>query len=85
MLNPQDMQRLIDMITDEVLAAQGVRGAAPRQCSCHASTLECCPDRLRGVLDAGASRIGVHASGGAPGGVAGLIDHTLLKPDATRS
>ena len=24
MLNPQDMQRLIDLITDEVLAAQGV-------------------------------------------------------------
>ena len=66
MLNPQDMQRLIDMITDEVLAAQGARASAPRQCSCHAATLECCPDRLRGVLDAGASRIGVHAAGGAP-------------------
>jgi deoxyribose-phosphate aldolase len=26
----------------------------------------------------------VHASGGATGGVAELIDHTLLKPDATR-
>ena len=37
------------------------------------------------MLDAGASRLGVHAAGGAPGGVAGLIDHTLLKPDATRA
>ena len=27
----------------------------------------------------------VYAGGGAPGGVAGLIDHTLLKPDATRT
>jgi deoxyribose-phosphate aldolase len=35
-------------------------------------------------LDAGASRIGLHASGGATGTVAGMIDHTLLKPDATR-
>jgi deoxyribose-phosphate aldolase len=36
------------------------------------------------VLDAGATRLGVHAAGGAPQTVAGLIDHTLLKPDATR-
>ena len=42
------------------------------------------PDRLRGVLDAGASRIGLHATGGAAGTVASMIDHTLLKPDATR-
>ena len=46
---------------------------------------DCCPDRLRGVLDAGATRVGVHASGGAPAGVASMIDHTLLKPDATRA
>jgi deoxyribose-phosphate aldolase len=45
---------------------------------------DCCPDRLRGVLDAGASRIGLHATGGAAGPVAGMIDHTLLKPDATK-
>jgi deoxyribose-phosphate aldolase len=45
---------------------------------------ECCPDRLRGVIDAGASRLGMYASGGPPGEVAALIDHTLLKPDATK-
>jgi len=84
MLNSPDLQRLIDLITEEVVAAQGARTSPTRQCSCHASLLDCCPDRLRGVIDAGASRIGVHAAGGAPGGVAGLIDHTLLKPDATR-
>jgi len=83
MLNPQDLQRLIDIIAEEVLAAQPDR-ALTRQCGCHSVLFECCPDRLRGVLDAGATRIGVHAAGGAPGGVAGLIDHTLLKPDATR-
>jgi len=84
MLNSQDLQRLIEMITEEVIAAQGGQPSIPRQCSCHSALVECCPDRLRGVIDAGASRIGVHAAGGAPGGVAGLIDHTLLKPDATR-
>jgi deoxyribose-phosphate aldolase len=29
--------------------------------------------------------VGIHATGGAPAGVASLIDHTLLKPDAKRS
>ena len=46
---------------------------------------ECCPDRVRGVLDAGATRLGLHASGGPAGQVAALIDHTLLKADATRA
>jgi deoxyribose-phosphate aldolase len=36
------------------------------------------------VLDAGATRVGLHATGGAPAGIAAMIDHTLLKPDATR-
>ena len=82
MLNPSDLQRLIEIITEEVVALQ--RGGSPIRCSCHAVLNDCCPDRLRGVLDAGAARLGVHASGGAPGGVAGMIDHTLLKPDATQ-
>jgi deoxyribose-phosphate aldolase len=84
MLNPQDLQRLIEIITDEVLASQGARPPAAR-CGCHAVLTDCCPERLRGVIDAGATRLGVHATGGAPGGVAGMIDHTLLKPDATRA
>jgi len=84
MLNPQDLQRLIEIITEEVMTAQRRAAAAPSQCSCHAVLYDCCPDRLRGVLDAGASRIGLHATGGAAGTVASMIDHTLLKPDATR-
>jgi deoxyribose-phosphate aldolase len=81
MLSPTDLQRLIEIITEEVVASQ--RGGSPIRCSCHAVLSDCCPDRLRGVLEAGAARLGVHASGGAPGGVAAMIDHTLLKPDAT--
>jgi deoxyribose-phosphate aldolase len=84
-LNPQDLQRLIEIITEEVLAAQQTRGAGPIRCSCHSVVFDCCPDQLRGVLDAGATRIGLHATGGAPNGVAGMIDHTLLKPDASRA
>jgi deoxyribose-phosphate aldolase len=85
MLNPSDLQRLVEIITEEVMNAQRRASSAPAQCSCHAVLYDCCPDRIRGVLDAGASRIGLHATGGAAGGVAGMIDHTLLKPEATRS
>jgi deoxyribose-phosphate aldolase len=79
-----DLDRLIAIIVDEVAAAQDTR-RPPSHCDCHAVLYECCPDRLRDVLDAGASRLGMHATGGRPGDVAGLIDHTLLKPDATRT
>jgi deoxyribose-phosphate aldolase len=82
-MQPLDLQRLIQIIVEE-LAASG-SSPAPARCSCHSLLYECCPDRLRGVLDAGATRLGLHATGGAPGGVASMIDHTLLKPDATRA
>jgi len=80
-MTPAELQRLIGIIVEEVAAA----GATPRvgRCSCHAMHVDCCPDRVRGVLDAGAARLGLHAAGGATGTLAGLIDHTLLKPDAT--
>src|SRR6187397_192894 len=78
----EELQRLIDVIVGELTAAT----ARPQgRCACHLVLDDCCPDRLRGVLDAGASRVGLHASGGAPAGVASMIDHTLLRPDATRA
>lgn len=76
-----ELQRLISLIVQELSAAQSVR---PSQCSCHSMNADCCPSRLQGVIDAGASRVGVLAAGGAPAGVASMIDHTLLKADATR-
>jgi deoxyribose-phosphate aldolase len=76
-----DLARLIAIVAEEVMAAS--RRPVSR-CACHAVLEDCCPTRLRSVIDAGADRLGVHAAGGAPAGVAGLIDHTLLKPDATR-
>src|SRR5205807_8561475 len=73
---------LIDVSVSELAAAP-----APPQprCACHSVVDDCCPDRLRGVLDAGATRVGLHATGGAPSGLASMIDHTLLKPDATKA
>lgn len=80
-----DLQRLVDIITEEILSATRRVPSGSATCGCHAVLYECCPDRLRGVLDAGATRLGVHATGGPPGAVASMIDHTLLKPDATRA
>src|SRR6185503_4792064 len=80
-MNREEVQHLIDLIVGEMSTAIG---KPQGRCSCHAVLDDCCPDRLRGVLDAGATRVGVHALGGAPAGVAAIIDHTLLKPDATR-
>jgi deoxyribose-phosphate aldolase len=79
-----DLGRLVDLITAEVIANMGQGGGAtPSQCSCHGLLYECCPHRVQGVIDAGATRLGLHAAGGRPGDVATLIDHTLLKPEAT--
>jgi deoxyribose-phosphate aldolase len=77
-----DVQRLIQIIVEEFAALQGQ--GHPERCACHSVLYECCPERLRGVLDAGATRLGLHATGGVSGSVAAMIDHTLLKPDATR-
>ena len=81
-MQPPDIHRLIQIIVEEVAAA--AHAPAPARCACHSVLYECCPDRLRGVLDAGATRIGLYAGGGATSGVSTMIDHTLLKPDATR-
>jgi len=81
-MQPADVQRLVRIVVEEMAAAG--RAVAPTRCGCHAVLYECCPDRLRGILDAGATRLGLHASGGSAGDVAAMIDHTLLKPDATR-
>jgi deoxyribose-phosphate aldolase len=83
-MDPTSLRRLIEIIIDELgLAGAGARPS--RACSCHGYLYDCCPDRVRGVLAAGASRLGLHATGSPTGQVAALIDHTLLKPDATRA
>ena len=74
-----ELQRII---AEEVAAALA-RGRT-RTCDCHSVLYDCCPDRVRGVLDAGASRLGLYAGERVPTDVAALIDHTLLKADATR-
>ena len=43
------------------------------------------PEQARALLDAGANRIGLRPGQKPPKDVAGLIDHTLLKPEATNA
>src|SRR5437879_5401178 len=75
-----ELRHLIDVIVQEMMATS----RPSSRCACHSVAAECCPDRVQGVLDAGATRVGLHAAGGAPSTIASMIDHTLLKPDATR-
>jgi len=82
-MGPVDLERLIQIIVEEMAAAGG--GRAPVRCSCHSVLYECCPSRVAPVVEAGATRLGLHAVGGGAGSVAAMIDHTLLKPDATKS
>jgi deoxyribose-phosphate aldolase len=82
-MRPEELRRLVRTIVEDLTAVTGRHAAT--NCACHAVLVDCCPDRLRPVLAAGASRLGLHASGAVSGDVAALIDHTLLKADASQT
>ncbi len=82
-MTPGELERLIQIIVEELAAADTRR--PPVRCQCHSVLYECCPNRVAPVVQAGATRLGLHAVGGRAGDVAAMIDHTLLKPDATRA
>ena len=85
----------IDRIIDEILAAKLAGGVRPRHECCKDGI---CDDKLcvvhntagvRNIVGNGATRVsagvGVEEAGGVEPDLAALIDHTLLKPDATAS
>ncbi len=76
---------LVDVIVRAVLAQ--LRLAEPEPpCACHSAPGGCCPDRLGLMLGHGAERFGLQAGSRLyPREIARLIDHTLLKPEATRA
>jgi deoxyribose-phosphate aldolase len=82
-MDPRDVDRIVGLVIEELAAAREAAGGAA--CACHGWRDECCPDRLRVVARAGAARLGLRAPGDVSGDVASLIDHTLLKPDASQS
>ena len=83
-MTPDELRRVVEFVVEKLVAADTRTAVSSATCRCHSVLYDCCPERLQPVLDAGASRLGLHASGAVPHEVAALIDHTLLRPDAAR-
>jgi deoxyribose-phosphate aldolase len=76
-------ERLVEAVVRAVLAQ--MRPEEP-PCACHAASAGCCPDRLGRMVGQGAARFGLQAPRALyPRELARTIDHTLLKPEATRA
>jgi len=80
-----DLDLLIDQITDAIVARLNGDGADQALlCGCTSECFNRCPERMHRIVDAGAARIGlVLGQTSTARDWAGLIDHTLLKPEAT--
>lgn len=80
-----DLEHLVEQITDVIVAR--LNGDADEQSAFCGCTNECfnrCPERMHRIVDAGASRIGlVLGQTASARDWASLVDHTLLKPEAT--
>lgn len=76
-------QRIVDSIVRAVLAQLRVEEPP---CGCHSAAGGCCPDTMGRLVHHGADRFGLQAGANLyPREIARLIDHTLLKPEATRA
>jgi deoxyribose-phosphate aldolase len=93
-VDQQQLERLIQAITEEVLGYLGTEKCADL-CGLEIDELVCpgcnqwcaekCSKKTRKVVEAGAARISAGAEvGPIEADIARLIDHTLLKPEATR-
>src|SRR5437773_10574510 len=80
-----DFEQLVEQITDAIVARLNGEGADQAAlCGCTSECFNRCPERMHRVVDAGASRIRlVLGETTSAKDWASLIDHTLLKPDAT--
>lgn len=83
MQDESNIEVLVSQITDVILARLGSSAS-----ECHLQHDECfvkCPDRMHSLMADGGVRFGLTgAESEAAREVARHIDHTLLKPDATR-
>src|SRR4030081_1168114 len=93
-VDQREIEQVVRIVTEEVLRYLGAPGGSlgaggerdDEICSdCDQNCVEKCSRKTRAVVDAGADRI---SCGPAviqlEAGFAGLIDHTLLKPEASR-
>ena len=83
--NNGDYELLIDQITDAIVARLNGDGSdQAKMCGCTSECFDRCPERMHRIVDAGAARIGlVLGQTGSARDWASLVDHTLLKPEAT--
>lgn len=88
-MNPTsaEFDRLVDAITDEIYARLSAPVRGKRESVCSDCTGQCatrCAFKMEDFVAAGAARIGgAPGTAKTPAGVGALIDHTLLKPEAT--
>jgi len=87
-LTESDIERIVGRITELMgSATSGLAGGACSNPACAfcASCMETNPEFVRQLVGVGADRV-AHRPGGCtlPSELAGYIDHTLLKPDASR-
>jgi deoxyribose-phosphate aldolase len=82
-----DFEQLVEQITDVIYARlNGQADDQAKMCGCTSECFHRCPERMHRVVDAGAARIGlVLGQTGSARDWASLIDHTLLKPDASQT
>jgi deoxyribose-phosphate aldolase len=82
-----DFEQLVEQITDVIYARlNGEQVDQAKMCGCTSECFHRCPERMHRVVDAGASRIGlVLGQTASARDWASLIDHTLLKPDASET
>ena len=80
-----DLDLLIEQITDAIVARLNGDGHDQAgMCGCTSECFNRCPERMHRIIDAGAARIGlVLGETASARDWASLIDHTLLKPEAT--
>ena len=83
--NNGDLEHLVEQITDVIVARlNGDREEQAALCGCTNECFNRCPERMHRIVDAGAARIGlVLGETASARDWASLIDHTLLKPEAT--
>ena len=85
-MSPLDLDALVTTIAREVMAALDGNLTAKTGCeTCQGDCVVQCEDRCRTTVAAGADRLSAvpGIGGGVAADLARMIDHTLLKPDAT--
>jgi deoxyribose-phosphate aldolase len=80
-----DFEQLVEEITDAIVARLNGDGLdQAKLCGCTSECFNRCPERMHRIVDAGAARIGlVLGETASAKDWTSLIDHTLLKPEAS--